>query len=177
MKTFKLIAIITLLILSLNAFSQSNRSISLRVEKQAMSTPMTPVDEIFFMSYYYTKPMTVDFNGETLKMYYDNGAIFAKKEVTEVNRDEEFEDGKIAMETIFYTNNANLSDTISLVVDYNVGYIQVILPTTNKSGEYIGYTSYRQFVDGDKLAVGKNRLAVNESKLALNWLTYKHTII
>ncbi|HKM92314.1 MAG TPA: hypothetical protein VJY41_01545 [Prolixibacteraceae bacterium] len=153
MKTFKLISLISLFILSVNAFSQNSVSFSLKVEKQAMSTPMTPVDEIFFMSYYYTKPMNVDFNGATLKMYYDNGATFAKKEVTEVNREEEFEDGKLAIETIFYTNNANLSDTISLVFDYNVGYIQVILPTTNKSGEYIGYTSYRQFVEEGKLAM------------------------
>lgn len=105
--------------------------------------------------------MNVDFNGATLKMYYDNGAVFAKKEVTEVNRDEEFEDGKLSIETIFYTDKANVSDTISLVVDYNVGYIQVVLPTTNKTGEYIGYTSYRQFVEADKLAIEGGKLALN----------------
>jgi hypothetical protein len=149
MKAIQIIAILTLLF-SLNGFSQN---ISIRVEKQAMSTPMTTLDEIFFMNYYYAKPMNIKFNGVLLNMHYDNGQTFAKKTVTEVDRQKEFENDQLVMETIVYTDNANVSDTISLVLDYQIGYVQVVLPTKNSKDEYVGYTSYRQFVKEEGLAL------------------------
>jgi hypothetical protein len=152
MKALK-ITILFALLFSLNGFSQNSLSVSLRVEKQAMSTPMTELEEVFFMNYYYARPMNIKFNGSLLNMYYDNGATFAKKEVEQVERFEEYDGSKLAMETFLYVDKQNPSDTISLIVDYNVKYIQVVLPTKNSKGEYIGYTSYRQFVNEEGLAL------------------------
>jgi hypothetical protein len=152
MKTFYLITIATILF-SISGFAQtSNAPVKFRVEKQAMSTPMTEIDDVFFMSYYYTKPVNVEFDGKMLNMYYDNGRTFTKRELTEIDRYSEMEDQNLAMETIIYVDNNNPSDTIMFVVDFNVSYMQVALPTQNASGEYIGYTSYRQFVDNSQLA-------------------------
>ena len=118
MKAIKLIAILTLLF-TLNGFTQT--PIKFRAEKQAMSTPMTTLDEMFFMNYYIAKPVNVNFDGSVLNMTFDNGATFAKKNVTEVNRNSEYADNTLALETILYTDNSNVSDTISLVIDHTVG--------------------------------------------------------
>jgi len=155
MKAIKLIAILTLLF-TLNGFTQT--PIKFRAEKQAMSTPMTTLDEMFFMNYYIAKPVNVNFDGSVLNMTFDNGATFAKKDVTEVNRNSEYEDNTLALETILYTDNNNVSDTISLVIDHTVGYFQLVVPTKNSKGEYVGYTSYQQF---DPSLVKENRLAFN----------------
>ena len=150
------ILILTFLFTSLfylNGFSQSNLPITFRVEKQAMSTPMSSLDEIFFMNYYYAKPINIKFDGSLLKMNFDNGATFVSKNVTEVDRNIEFEENKKTMETILYTDINNASDTISLVIDYNVGYVQIVLPTKNSKDEYVGYTSYRHFVNFNEIAL------------------------
>jgi len=119
--------------------------IEFRADKQAMSTPMSPLEDVLFVNYYYAKPVNIKFNGIVLNMYYDNGATFYKENVTEVNRNKEFDGDKLISETIFYTDNTNVSDTISFVVDYNAGFFQIAMPTKNSKGEYIGYTSYRKF--------------------------------
>lgn len=113
---------------------------------------MTELEDMFFMKYYYAKPINIKFDGSLLNMHYDNGTTFVKKNVTQVARKTEFEDNQLALETILFTNNENVSDTISLIIDYNVGYVQVVLPTQNSKGEYVGYTSYRQFVSQVGLA-------------------------
>lgn len=157
MRTITLIAFFTFFFCSVG-FSQTKLPIAFRVEKQAMSTPMTPVEEMFFAHYYITKPVNVKFDGSLLSMYFDNGASFVKKNVTEVDRNAEYENDAITLETILYTDNANVSDTISLVVDYSVGYIQIVLPTKNSKGEYVGYTSFKNF---DKNVIKENSLALN----------------
>jgi hypothetical protein len=138
-------------------FSQTKLPVVFRVEKQAMSTPMSSLEEMFFMNYYYSKPVNVKFDGALLSMYFDNGATYAKKNVTEVNRSSEFEDNNLVMETILFTDNANVSDTISLIVDYSVGYVQLVLPTKNSKGDYVGYTSFKNF---DKSLIKENMLAI-----------------
>lgn len=152
MKSFKLLIIFAVLF-SLNGFSQTIRPLSYRVEKIAMSTPMTTLDEIFFMNYFHAKPVNVYFDGKDLKMTYDNGKTLANKEVTEVSREEDTDDGQILMETILFVDNALTTDTITFVMDYEVGYVQLVLPTKNSVGENIGYTSYRQFIDQAQLAL------------------------
>jgi len=132
--------------------------INFRVEKQSMSTPMSTLEEMFLGNSYYAKPVNVKFDGSILNMYYDNGASFVKKNVTELKRNTEYEDGAITLETILFTDNNNSSDTISFVVDYYVGYVQIVLPTKNSKGEYVGYTSYQKF---DKNLVKENLLALN----------------
>lgn len=134
-------------------FAQTKFPISFRVEKQAMSTPMSPVEDMFFIRYYDTKPVTLKFDGSHLNMYYDNGTAFKKYNLTEVKRNKELENNVVTTETILYTNNENVSDTISLVSDFNVGYIQIVLPTQNSKGEYIGYTSFQKFIKPDALAL------------------------
>lgn len=152
MRTINLIAFFTFLF-CLAGFSQTELPVKFRVEKQSMSTPMSSLEEMFFGNSYYSKPINVKFDGSVLNMYYDNGSTFAKKNVTEVNRNAEYEDGALTLETILYTDNANASDTISLIVDHYVGYVQVVLPTKNSKGEYIGYTSYRKFTKESELAM------------------------
>jgi hypothetical protein len=152
LRTIKLIVLFTLCF-CLRGFSQTKLPVEFRVEKQAMSTPMSTLEDMFFINYYYAKPVNIKFNGSVLNMYYDNGATIAKKNVTEVNRDAEYEDNNLVLETILYTDNANVSDTISFVVDHAVGYIQITIPTKNTKGEYIGYTSYKKFAKEDELAM------------------------
>ena len=152
MRTIKLIVLFTV-VFCLNGFSQTKFPIKFRAEKQAMSTPMTLMEDVIFTNYYYVKPVNIKFDGSLLNMYYDNGATFIEKKVTEVNRDKEYDGGNLMLETIRYTDNNNASDTISYVVDYIAGYIQIILPTTDSKGEYIGYTAYRKFVTDGELAL------------------------
>ena len=132
--------------------------IEFRVEKQSMSTPMTSLEEMSLGNSYYAKPVNVKFDGSFLSMNFDNGVSFVKKNVSEVNRNAEYENGNILSETILYTDKANASDTISLIVDYYAGCVQVVIPTKNSKGEYIGYTSYKNF---DKKLVRENILALN----------------
>jgi len=145
--------IIFVAILGFGVFSQAKLPIEIRVDKQSMSTPMSSLEEAFFMNSYYTKPVTIKFDGNVLNMYYDNGATYARKILTEVNKKEEKEDDALITENYSYTDNNNPSDTILLVVDHNVGYIQFVLPTKNTKGEYIGYTSYKKFVQETELAL------------------------
>jgi hypothetical protein len=157
MKTIKLIALFSLLF-CLNGFSQAKLPINFRVEKQAMSTPMSLLEDILFTNYYITKPVNIKFDGSLLNMYFDNGATYVKTNVTEVNRKAEYEGNQLALQTILYTDTKNASDTISLVVDYSIGYVQIVLPAKNSKGEYIGYTCYKNF---DKKLVKENLLALN----------------
>jgi hypothetical protein len=152
MKTIKLISLFILLF-SLSGFAQTNVSVKIRVEKQAMSTPMTPLYDMFFMNFYHTRPVNIEFDGNLLNMYYDNGSTFTKKNVTEVAREVEVYDDKLEYETIRYTNNENVSDTISLVYDHIVGSVELILPTKNSEGKSIGYTSYRHIARDGELAM------------------------
>lgn len=142
-----------MIFVSLESYSQLNPPVEFRVEKQSMSTPMSPIEDIFFLSSYYTKPVTIAFDGYLLDMHYDNGQSFLKTEVTEVNRDLEYDDNNLILETIYYTNNNNVTDTILFVKDYEIGYIRLILPTENSKGEKIGYTSYKKYVDIHKVAM------------------------
>jgi hypothetical protein len=157
MKRIILIAFFTLLFCSMG-FSQTKLALQFRVEKQAFSSPMSSLEDMFFGNSYYSKPVNVKFDGSILNMYYDNGASLAKKNVSEVNRHVDYEDGALILETILFTDNNCISDTISFIVDYYVGYVQVVLPTKNSKGEYIGYTSYRNF---DKNLIKENSLAIN----------------
>lgn len=152
MKTLKLVALFTFFICSIG-FAQTKLPVEIRVEKQSMSTPMSAVEDIFFMNYYMAKPVNIKFDGSILNMYFDNGASFSKRNVTEIDRNAEYENDKLAIETILYTDNANVSDTISLVVDHSIGYVQLVLPTKNSKGDYIGYTSYKKFVTDNQLAL------------------------
>ena len=152
-------------IIFLNGFTQDIFPVQYRLEKQSMSTPMSPIEDIFFGNSYYTKPINVKFDGAILNMYYDNGATFVNKELTKVKTDSEYEDNILLMETFIYTDNSNPSDTILFVVDYEVSYMQVILTTKNSMGEKIGYTSYRAFVEEEKLAAYRKS---KEVELALN---------
>jgi hypothetical protein len=152
MRTIKLTIVFTCLFCMVG-FSQTKFPLVFRVEKQAMSTPMSLLADMFFIHYYDTKPVNINFDGTFLNLYYDNGTSLVKKNVTEVNRDAEYENNTLTLETILYTDNSKVSDTISLVIDHSVGYVQLALPTKNSKGEYIGYTCYKKFLKGDELAM------------------------
>lgn len=152
MRTANLI-VFFILTFCLSGFSQTKLPVEYRVEKQAMSTPMSPLEDMFFINYYDTKPVNIKFNGSMLNMYYDNGVTFIKKNVTEVNRNAEYDNKNLVLETIYYTDNTNVSDTITFVIDHAVGYIQLTLPTKNSKGEYLGYTCYKKFTKDEELAM------------------------
>lgn len=152
MKTIKLIAFFSLCFCTIG-FSQVKFPVKFRVEKQAMSTPMSSLEDMFFANPYNSKPVNINFDGSVLNMFYDNGATFVKKNVTEVNRNIEYDGDALSLATILYTDNTNVSDTISFVVDYSVGYVQLVLPTKNSKGENIGYTSYKKYTKEDALAM------------------------
>jgi hypothetical protein len=152
MKTIYFIVVFTFVFYTLG-FSQTKFPISFKVDKQSMSTPMSSLEDMFFANSYDIKPVNIKFDGSLLNMYYDNGATFVKKNVTEVSRDMEYDDDNLAIETMLYTDNENVSDTISLIVDHSIRYIQLILPTKNTKGDYIGYTSFKKFVEKDELAL------------------------
>jgi hypothetical protein len=152
MRTITLIILATLAI-TFRANAQIKFPVEFRVDKQSMSTPMTDLDEVIFLRSYYTRPVNIIFEGTHLNMFYDNGETFAKKNLTVVDHEMEYEDNKLALERYIYTDDKNSTDKILFVVDYNVGYVQVILPTKNSKGENIGYTSYRQFISINELAL------------------------
>lgn len=131
-------------IITINVNSQL--PIKFRVDEQSMSTPMSSVEDIFFSHYYYTKPVNINFNGNILNMYYDNNYSFYKNNLIKVG-----EDISTSQEKYYFVPNNNNSDTIIYIVDYEVKYVQFILPTKKPNGEYIGYTSYRKFIKDESL--------------------------
>jgi hypothetical protein len=152
MKTLKLIAIFTLFFGSMG-FAQTKFPVDFKVEKQSMSTPMTSLDEVIFSNFYLAKPVNIKFDGSNLSMSFEGGASLLKTNVTEVDREADYDDDNLIQEKILYTDNNNTSDTISYVVNYTAGYVQLVLPTKNSKGEYIGYTSYRKAVKENELAL------------------------
>ncbi|HNW50061.1 MAG TPA: hypothetical protein PKH79_03200 [Prolixibacteraceae bacterium] len=152
MKSIKLLVIITFLF-CLNGFSQTKPSVAFRVEKQAMSTPMSSLDEAYFSNFYLARPVNVKFDGTLLNVCYDNGSTVVKKQLTEVKRNAEYEDNTVSIETVLFVDNSNVSDTISYTVDHVASCIQIVVPTKNSKGEYVGYTCYKQFVKENQLAL------------------------
>ena len=118
-----------------------------------MSTPMTPMEDVVFLKSFFTRPVNVEFNGSRLKLYYDNGEVLTRKEVVNVTKEVEYEKDAISLERFVYTDIKIVTDTIVFVVDYNIGYVQVILPAKNSKGENIGYTSFQQFVNQNQLVL------------------------
>jgi hypothetical protein len=151
MKTLKLTTIFTLLFVSLG-FAQTKFSVEFKVERQSMSTPMSPLDEVIFSNFYLAKPVNIKFDGSNLNMYFENGTALLKTNVTEVDREADYDDDNLIQEKILFTDNNNTADTISFVVNHIAGYVQVVLPTKNSKGDYIGYTSYRKTVKENELA-------------------------
>jgi hypothetical protein len=149
----KVLLILLLTSIALSSFSQSYFPVKFRVEKQAMSTPMTPLYDVFFDNYFHAKPVNVDFDGSVLKLLYDNGRVYTKKEVTKVDYIREEYKGELEYERILFTDNENPKDTISLVVDHLVNCYNIIVPEKNSKGENIGYKSYRHFVEEEKLVL------------------------
>ena len=152
MKYLKLAILFTILF-SIKGFSQIKFPIEYRVEKQSMCTPMMMLEDVLFVHSYFTKPLNIQFDGANLKMTYDNGESFISKNLTQVNHTAEYEDNELSLESYYFTDNSNASDTLMFVVDYGVGYVQFIVPTKNSDGNNIGYTSYRRFVKDENLAL------------------------
>lgn len=135
------------------SFAQDLLPIKYRVEKQSMSIPMSDLEETYFESGYYSKPITVDFDGVVLNMFYDNQSTFIKKAVTEVQSNADFDEDEEFIKRHYYTMNDNVQDTIMFVVDYEISYVQLVLPTKNSKGEKVGYTSYKKYLGKEELAI------------------------
>lgn len=151
MKFLKTLFITFFILISINVNSQL--PVKYRVEEQSMSTPMSILDDMFFSYYYYSKPINIIFDGSILNMYYDNNNTFLKKEVIKVDEDLSYDKDILVQEKYVYVSTDNKSDTILYIIDYEVKYIQIILPTKNSKNEYIGYTSYRKFIKIDLLSL------------------------
>ncbi|HKK81466.1 MAG TPA: hypothetical protein VJ909_04415 [Prolixibacteraceae bacterium] len=149
----KVLSILFFVSIAISSFSQSYFPVQYRVEKQAMSTPMTPLYDVFFDNYFHAKPVNVDLDNSVLKLIYDNGRVFAKKEITKVDYIREEYEGELEYERFFFTDNDNPTDTITFVVDHLVDCYNVIVPEKNSKGENIGYKSFRYFVDDDKFVL------------------------
>lgn len=141
------------LVVSISGFAQTVLPVQYRIEKQSMSTPMSEMEDIFFGSQYYTKPINVLFNGSQLHMYFDCKTTFVKESVTQVASNADFDDDESLIHRTFYTMDSNPSDTVMFVIDTEIPYVQVVLPTKNSKGEKIGYTSYKKYVTADELAL------------------------
>lgn len=153
MMKFLKLTLLLIVTLSLNGVAQNIFPVEFRVEKQSMSTPMTTLEESFFMHSYATRPVNIEFDGQLLNMYFDNKVSFVKEGVTPVDKEVETEGNDVLVEKYYFTLNSNASDTVMFVVDYEVPYFQVILPTKNSKGDYVGYTSYKEYIDTEKLAI------------------------
>lgn len=153
MKKVTYLFILFAILFSFKSYSQDIFPVKYRVEKQAMSTPMSNIEEVFFNNPYYTRPINVKFDGKQLHLFYDNGASFIKKQVTEVESKADFDDDNQIIKRYFYTFNDNTTDTLMFVVDYEVSYVQIALPTKNTKGENVGYTSYKKYMEKEKLAL------------------------
>lgn len=147
------LVVLFIAVLSLQGFSQIKFPIEYRVEKQAMSTPMSLLEDVVFVHPYFTRPLNIQFDGSVLNMKYDNGEAFVNKNLTEVKKLTELDEDAIMFETFYYTDKSNVSDTIMFVVDHNIGYVEFVLPTKNSNGNNIGYTSYKKYVKDENLAL------------------------
>lgn len=153
MKTTINLIILFAIVFAFKGYSQDIFPIDYKIEKQAMSTPMTNLEEIFFNSSYHTRPINIKFDGSILNMHYDNGVTFINKQVVEVESNANFDEDEETIKRRFFTFNDNTTDTLIFVVDYEVNYVQIILPTQNSKGEKIGYTSYKKYVKKEELAM------------------------
>ena len=144
--------LIITLVLATTAVVHAKLPVMFRVEKQALSTPMTEIDEVFFNNYFIAKPVNVKFDGNVLNLFFDNGTSFLKKELEEVKVEKSLEGEELTQEIYYYSDKTNPSDSYSLVIDYMVGYVQLVVPTKNSKGEAIGYTSYKKFNKENELA-------------------------
>ncbi len=149
----KVLFILFSVLIAVSSFSQSHFPLEYRVEKQAMSIPMTPLYDVYFDNYFHARPVNVDFDGSVLKLLYDNGRVFSKKDVTKVDYIREEYKGELEYERFLFTDNVNPTDTILFLVDHLVNCYQVIIPDKNSKGENIGYKSYRHFVEEEKLVL------------------------
>ncbi len=70
--------LIITLVLATTAVVHAKLPVEFRVEKQALSTPMTDIDEVFFSNYFLTKPVNVKFDGTVLNLFFDNGSTPTK---------------------------------------------------------------------------------------------------
>lgn len=152
MRAVILTSFIVFLFASTN-MAQVKFPVEFKVEKQAMSTPMSDFEDIVFLHSYYICPLNINFNGKELVIKYENGTTYTNKEVTLVDHEKEYDNNNLIMETYTYTDNSNSSDNIFFVVDYGVGYVQIILTAKNSNGESIGFTSYKQYIENNKIAL------------------------
>ncbi len=141
------------ILFSSSGYSEDVLPVKYKIDKQAMSTPMTNLEEIFFNSSYYSRPINVTFDGEQLHMYYDNNVTFIKKQVIEVESNADFDEDEKIINRRFYTFNDNKSDTLMFLIDSEINYVQVVLPAKNSKGEKIGYTSYKKYMNIEELAM------------------------
>lgn len=132
-------------------FSQPKLPVKFRVEKKATSKPFTELEEMFFKKYYYTKPVTIDLSKSSVSIVFDDGRKSFSKSIVEVAHKEEVYDGELEYETLYFVDKDNTSDTLTFVVDHEVGYYQLTYPEKNKEGESVGYVSYIHFLDDNGL--------------------------
>lgn len=147
MKKLKLLFIF--LVFSLFSFSNSVISpINFKADNQSSATPED--GELYFIRFFYTRPVNVYFDGLYILVNYDNnGKVLLNKQVKSyIKSTETFDDGNVDKWTIDISENDENKtryDTIEIIIDNRMKdkMYQIVIPTKDKYGE--NYTSYRKF--------------------------------
>ena len=145
MKTIKFIILLS--ILSISGFSQVITPIKFKATQMSVATPDD--GELYFFDFFYSKPVNVNFNGNSINVSYDNGKILISRKIKSYIKTTEYENNAPIDKFIIY---APVNDTISsrydslqIIVDNRFKYInfQIIIPSKDVYGE--NFVSYRQF--------------------------------
>ena len=129
----------------MNSFSQSYFPVKYRIEKQSISTPMTPLYDVFFDNYFYIKPVNIYLNDSVLNILYDNEKVHISKKLTKIDYIRKEYNNELEYEYFFFIDNDILKDTILFIVDHLVDSYNIIFPVKNSKNKNIGYKSYRYF--------------------------------
>lgn len=145
MKTIKLFILLSVLCFS--GYSQIINTIKFRPTEICVSTPDD--GELFFLDFFNSKPVNVNFNGCSVNMVYDNGKSFLSRKVKSYTKTtEQDNDGSIDKYIIYAPVNDTISsryDSLQIIVDNRFRYInyQIIVPSKDVYGD--NFVSYRQF--------------------------------
>lgn len=149
MKT-PLTKILLLLILILVCLS-SEGQLPIKFKTVEQGTAKPEDGELYFMTFYYSKPINVKFDGKTVSMIYDNGRAYLKKKVNTFDEIKKYDDNKLILTYILDVSTDTIKtrdDEIKIIIDnrFNVPNRQIIVPTNDKYGD--NYTCFRRFAKG-----------------------------
>lgn len=145
MKTIKLFILLSILCLS--GYSQVINPIKFRSTEICVTTPDD--GELYFLDFFNSRPVNVNFNGNSVSMIYDNGKTFLSRKVKSYTKTiEQDNNGSIDKFIIYAPVNDTIYsryDSLQIIIDNRFAYInyQIIVPSKDVYGD--NFVSYRQF--------------------------------